>query len=86
MAAERLMPATPIDLLAMVGAKPVAYILDLPLTIDEVIAYQAIQAGTGTDRDKAVFTAWVVAMTLAHGTWVAERFRLDQAGDASSGD
>lgn len=59
--------------------KPVAFVCDLPLMHDEALAYMAYDAGVATPQQHALLAAWRVKMILAHGTWVAETIRFQQA-------
>jgi hypothetical protein len=44
----------------------------LALNPTEAYAVSNLQAGTITAQDRAILRAWLVKMTLLHGTWVEE--------------
>lgn len=68
-------PPNGLDMLAMGSPdKPMAYIFDLPLNTREALAYMAVSADAYSEEQRAIVKAWVVKMTLVHGSWVAERF------------
>jgi hypothetical protein len=67
MAAQRLID-TALD------GRPVAYLFgELPMMAAEAYAFSNLEAGTPTEHDLAILRAWLVKMTLVHGTWVADR-------------
>jgi hypothetical protein len=49
-----------------------ATLFGLPLTYEEAHAYSDLNAGFATARQREVFTAWLVRMTLSEGFWVSE--------------
>ena len=51
----------------------------LALNHAEVMAVSNLQAGVATPQEKALLHAWLVKMTLAHGTWVQEECAFVQA-------
>lgn len=58
---------------AGIQPKVVAWMYGLPLTQPEAMAVSAYQAEAATDLDRALMAAWMVKMTLVHGSWVAEQ-------------
>lgn len=73
MAASRIKPLVDVDMLAMLGGKPVAWMYGLPLSARQATAYMAVSADHYTDDELATLQAWIVEMTLKNGTWVSER-------------
>jgi hypothetical protein len=55
--------------------RPVAYLFDLPLTFAEAHAFAAIEGGYGTPDQKVLFMAWVVKMSIVHGSWIVDATR-----------
>lgn len=85
MAASRVDPLINIDMLAMLGGKPVAFMFDLPLTARQAGAYMAVSADHYSEDEMATVRAWIVEMTLKHGTWVSERLSAVLAMPPSRG-
>jgi hypothetical protein len=55
------------------GDKPIAFLWGLPMNYAEACAFSAYEGGVWTANDHEILMAWVVKMTLVHGTWVGER-------------
>jgi hypothetical protein len=53
--------------------KPIAFLFDLPMDHAEAHAFSAFEAGVDTPEQRRLLLAWVVKMTMIHGTWVADR-------------
>ena len=48
--------------------KPSAYLF----TFREAVAFSNLDAGVELPGDREIMQAWLVKMTLAHGTWVVD--------------
>jgi hypothetical protein len=75
MATSRLRGLIEEHLLRQPDASPVAFLWGLPMTLDEALAFQAWEAGVHTEDQMATLKAWMVLMTLKHGTWVGDQMR-----------
>ena len=53
--------------------KPIAFLFGLPMTYAEAHAFSAYEAGVDTREQREVLVAWMVKMTLVHGTWVGDQ-------------
>jgi hypothetical protein len=51
---------------------PVAFVWGLPMFINEALAFQAWEAHCATPEQLETLRAWLVAMTLVHGSWVRD--------------
>jgi hypothetical protein len=47
----------------------------LPLVAREATAFSNIQSGYGNAEDRAIMDAWIIRLTLLHGTWVHDLMR-----------
>jgi hypothetical protein len=59
-----------------VATRPVAFIHNLPLTYREANAFSNIEAGFPAMGDREVMAAWLVKMTLLHGSWIADELPI----------
>jgi len=59
------------------AADMTATLFGLPLTHSEALSYSALQAGCATDHQRDLLKAWLVKMTLLHGTWVSDLIGMD---------
>ena len=55
----------------------VSTLFGLPMTLAEALSYSDLQAGCATERQRSLLKAWLVKMTLLHGTWVSDLIRFD---------